>query len=291
MLGFSRRETNGFLILLPLIILTIFSQPLATLFFKSDVENFSAESAELDSLVSTWESLQTSNKVTASPSSARPVFLFSFDPNSATLDELHQLGFTGNVASRIVRYRQNGGRFKIKKDLLKIYGIDSVLYGSLYSYINLPENPYKRSDRAEPIRTETSVSKFDLNTADSARLLAAKGVGPILAQRIIKYRNRLGGFVHNKQLKEVYGLDSSAIRSLSEIAFIDPAVPVNKLNLNKAGEKDLSLHPYISKAMAKAIVTYRFQHGNYNSVEDIRNIHALNEGAIARLLPYLSITD
>ncbi|MDZ7634640.1 MAG: hypothetical protein U5L72_09505 [Bacteroidales bacterium] len=39
------------------------------------------------------------------------------------------------------------------------------------------------------------------------------GIGPVLAERIIKYRNLLGGFVETAvSSAEVYGIDSSVVR-------------------------------------------------------------------------------
>ncbi|WP_416338741.1 ComEA family DNA-binding protein [Pedobacter sp. MC2016-05] len=40
---------------------------------------------------------------------------------------------------------------------------------------------------------------IDINTADSARLDEIKGVGGTFANRILKYRERLGGF-HKKRV-------------------------------------------------------------------------------------------
>jgi hypothetical protein len=51
---------------------------------------------------------------------------------------LLQLGFSPSLARRIVNYRTKGGVFKIKSDLLKMYGADTLLYRKLYLFIDLP---------------------------------------------------------------------------------------------------------------------------------------------------------
>lgn len=292
-LGFSRREANGFLILLPLIVLIIFSKPIFQFFFPRPVKDFSKERMVLDSLIAHWEPEEANAPKNTPLPEKLTTKLFSFNPNEATRQEMVQLGIPAAVASRVVKYREEGGQFRIKHDLAKIYGLDSALYQKLYTYIDLPERHQRPSvSYSEVKKTEKPVvSGFHLNAGDTTDFMRVKGIGPVLANRIVKYRTRLGGFVATGQLYEVYGLDSAVVRKLLDIAYLDDSHPVRKINLNKAGEKDLSVHPYISKTMAKVIVTYRFQHGDYCKAEDIGDIQSLNEETIDKVLPYLSVAD
>jgi competence protein ComEA len=73
----------------------------------------------------------------------------------------------------------------------------------------------------------------EVNSADSAGLTKIYGIGPAFASRIIKYRNRLGGFYSKEQLKEVYGLDAEKYAEVREQVRIDPA-KVKKVNVNTA---------------------------------------------------------
>ena len=60
-----------------------------------------------------------------SKTTSKPVIKWaSFDPNSASEQELVQLGLKEYVAKRLVKYRTKGGRFRSMSDLSKIYGID-----------------------------------------------------------------------------------------------------------------------------------------------------------------------
>jgi DNA uptake protein ComE-like DNA-binding protein len=61
--------------------------------------------------------------------------------------------------------------------------------------------------------------------------------------------------------------------------------------MNVASEKEFSAHPYIKKAMANAIIAYRFQHGNFDRVEDLRKIAMIKQADIDRILPYLKVID
>ena len=137
---------------------------------------------------------------------------------------------------------------------------------------------------------EKAPEKFDLNNADTSQLKKIYGIGDKLSMRILKYRDVLGGFVDMDQLKEVYGLDSLVIDRLIENSTIQNEFQPKKININTASEKQLSTHPYLSK-VAKAIVSYRFQHGDFKAVEDIRNVSSLNEKTVQRIIPYLKVND
>src|SRR5690606_40943919 len=65
-------------------------------------------------------------------------------------------------------------------------------------------------------RSGGGVLALDINRCTAGELVALPGIGPVLAERIIKYRNLLGGFVDKWQLVEVYGLDSSVARLAAE---------------------------------------------------------------------------
>ena len=53
-----------------------------------------------------------------------------------------------------------------------------------------------------------AVVHFDLNKVDSAGLESLPFLGPVLASRVCKFRDRLGGFWSVNQLREVWGLKS-----------------------------------------------------------------------------------
>src|SRR5882757_5850209 len=229
--GFSRTETNAFLILLPLMVLLIFSEPAYRHWLVRQPQDFSKEKKELDSLMATWKWEEPDSTVRITP----PAKLFSFNPNQATKEELDELGFANAIVNRIVNYRLKGGKFVLKKDLMKIYGMDSVLYRKLFRFIDLPEKiekaivTWKLEGKEKPI-----AEKFDLNMADTARLIKIYGIGPKLSQRIVVYREKLGGFISHAQLKEVYGLDSTVIHELVKKSFIGENFKPRLIEINRA---------------------------------------------------------
>jgi DNA uptake protein ComE-like DNA-binding protein len=291
--GFSSVEINGFLILVPLMVALIASEPLYRM-WRVNREPETANSNVLDSLVSLWEIEKKIERVTPrKPSRSVMVSrLFNFDPNSATPKELESLGFNKFLANRIASYRQKGGQFRIKDDLKKIYGVDTALYRRLHGYILLPEKlerHFVKRDSTKATRNDLFV-KFDLNAADTAQLNKVYGIGPTLAVRIVKFRDGLGGFISTEQLKEIYGLDSLVVGRLCKAGFISTQFVPKKLDLNSATEKELGSHPYIKKNIAKAIVSYRFQHGAFTNVSDLGKLAQMKPLDVEKIIPYLTIT-
>ncbi len=283
--GFSRTESNAFLILLPLMVLLIFSEPVYRYWFVWQPQDFSKEKKELDSLMAAWR-WEDRDSTVSIPLERK---LFHFNPNLATRDDLVELGFGSSVANRIIHYRLKGGKFVVKKDLMKMYGMDSVLYKKLVPFIDLPEKIEKIIEeiKIEP-KERPMVEKFDLNTADTSQLIRIYGIGPKLSLRIVVYRQKLGGFNSDDQLKELYGLDSTVIRELVKKSFITENFKPRMIEINEASEQELANHPYISYKLAKAIATYRFQHGRYRSLDELKKIAVMDEVKFQKIKPYLS---
>ena len=57
---------------------------------------------------------------------------------------------------------------------------------------------------------------FDINTANAEDLQKIHGIGQVLSQRIIRYRERLQGFALETQLAEVYGLSPEVVARLQD---------------------------------------------------------------------------
>lgn len=237
------------------------------------------------------------------------VKLFPFDPNTVSVAGWQQLGLPRWMAERIDKYRNKGGQFRKKEDLLKIYDFPADTYETLEPYIQLPDEAPKnaypsavanRSDNPAPggassppnpapVReryVKPAIQPFDINTADTSQLIALKGIGSKLAARIVQYRDGLGGFLSADQYNEVYGLDSINLAELTLYAKVQS--PVRKIPINTASAADLDRSPYLSRRQAEVIVNYRNQHGAYTSPESLKALRVLSPRTIEQLTPYLS---
>jgi DNA uptake protein ComE-like DNA-binding protein len=282
--GFTRAQVNAFLLLLPLLVIFIFSEPVYRRLTNSEVMG-NTEKIKLDSLLAYWKASETEPM----ESKHEPAALFYFDPNTASYDELRALGFPERLAKQLITYRSKGGRFREAKDILKLYGMDVAFANQLIPWIVIPPVLAPVKPAASGAQYARVSELFDLNQADTLQLQQLKGIGPVLARRIVKYREALGGFVSRGQLAEVYGLDSAVVRHINERCFLVSDFIPRQININEATEGQLAAHPYISKAVARAIVTYRFQHGRYAAVDQLAAVRLITEETYQKVKPYLTV--
>ncbi|MBK9192337.1 MAG: helix-hairpin-helix domain-containing protein [Crocinitomicaceae bacterium] len=110
---------------------------------------------------------------------------YSFNPNEIGKEEWIDLGFSPKQSDAIINYSQKFGPFIHKEDLKKVYVISEKKYLELEPYILLDDNARI---------AVTDSKKISLNIATTAELESLPGIGVKYAERIVKFRNSLGGF-------------------------------------------------------------------------------------------------
>jgi DNA uptake protein ComE-like DNA-binding protein len=126
------------------------------------------------------------------------------------------------------------------------------------------------------------------NSADSADFERLPCIGPVLARRIVRYRNLLGGFYDAGQIKEVYGISDSVYFIIRNRLLAD-TLGIKKLNLNEASESDLSRHPYIGRFVARGIIRYRSSVHTIRSLDELVKNGLIPAENIEKLEKYLFI--
>lgn len=219
--------------------------------------------------------------------------LFPFDPNTVTEKELLTLGVPAKVARTWVKYTQNGGRFREARDIERVYGLSDQAVEQLLPYVQVPEaeEGHDRPGDQEPEGREepkpaAAPLRIDINQAGPEEWQQLRGIGPKLSSRIVRFRDKLGGFISIDQVGETYGLPDSTfqrIRTQLQASPIQPSLRVNVLN-----KQGLGSHPYISYQEAEVLINYRSKHGPFQNVEDLRQVIALKKETLEKITPYLS---
>jgi DNA uptake protein ComE-like DNA-binding protein len=289
--GISKGEANALLILAPLLMSVIALPPYLNSHFNKPYDSQLTDQAILDSML---VQMQQDHELDSIVSTKKPQRkLKMFDPNSASISLLETNGIPSNIAQRIINYRDKGGEFRKKQDLLKIYGMRDDLYGALSPFIDIPIAAKTKTTAKSKFTaySRPPISLFNLNTADTATLKQVYGIGNKLSSRIVVLRKQLGGYICTDQLAEVYGLDTAAVDSLLRYAHIEAEYIPHQININTDTISALSNHPYIAYRIAKAIVSYRRQHGDYNNIEELKNIHLMSDSIYLKIAPYLKIAE
>jgi competence protein ComEA len=179
---------------------------------------------------------------------------------------------------------------KNRDDFLKNYQSQLDSLGSLN--LNLQRSPNPLFNSADTV-SKTALSKktenlikMDFVDADSVVLQIVPGIGIGLGGRIIKYRDRLGGFHSVNQFSEIYGLKPETIQEIWNYFDFTPSI-TKRISINSAEIDEVSAHPYISYSEAKVLIAYRKQHGNYLSITDLKKIKIFKPEWIDKIEPYL----
>ena len=223
---------------------------------------------------------------------------FPFDPNTADSNQLIRLGLQPWQVRNIYKYRSRGGIYRKKEDFAKLYGLTVKDYRRLEPYIRISSDYLPAAtlvgDRSygadgangtgEPYpRKIDSTQHIVLNMADTTELRKVPGIGSYYAKEIVRYGQRLGGYVSVDQLDEIADFPQDA----KKYFVVEDAHP-QQLNVNKLTLQQLRRHPYINFYRAKAIMDYRRLHGNLKSLQDLRLSKDFPPEVIERLNPYVT---
>jgi DNA uptake protein ComE-like DNA-binding protein len=300
--GISRSESNGIVVLILVMIFLVILPIIYRHFDKERYKNYEKDLFLMDSL-SGFIFTHMEDSFHQGLVGQEPIeVLKEFDPNEISFNDMIRMGFDTLLTRRILSYRNKGGRFRKNEDLLKIYDFPMELYDLILPHIRLKEVPAKPVESRIPDvkQAATSFSDvagmqsgndtiliFDLNEADTSRLVKIRGIGPVLSGRIIRYRNLLGGYIHRDQLDEVYGLNEEALENLKQAVYVDSLFKPSTIRINFSEWQELVKHPYIESTLANKILDIRSRLGPYLDGRDFIERLSLPDSLSRKIIPYL----
>jgi DNA uptake protein ComE-like DNA-binding protein len=143
--------------------------------------------------------------------------------------------------------------------------------------------------RKELKKEKNNILYIELNSADTLDLQRLRGIGPSFARRIVKYRERLGGFYDKSQLLEVWGMDTGRYHGIAANLTVNPD-SIKKMDLNKVTFKRMLAHPYFPFEAAKVIILYRKEHKLFQNVEELREVHGIHDSLYRKMVRYLEVS-
>ncbi|HLP34825.1 MAG TPA: helix-hairpin-helix domain-containing protein [Amoebophilaceae bacterium] len=137
------------------------------------------------------------------------------------------------------------------------------------------------------LQQRTQINKLNINSITAKELAKNTGIDHKIANRLVSYRNKLGGFVSVEQYSEVYDMSAELQERLVKRTCI--ATAPKQLSLNHATFKELVKHPYISLDQAKAILMHRKKVGKFTAVAAIEQLPGYQTSWGKKISPYLSL--
>ena len=134
------------------------------------------------------------------------------------------------------------------------------------------ENGKRRTENASfptPHSSKAPPTTLSLNTADSTELITLPQIGEVMASRIHRYRDRLGGYVSLDQLFEVKGMTQERFETIQPFLILN-SKEIRRLDVNQDEFKTLLRHPYLEYEQVKSIVNHRERKGYIRNWEEFR---------------------
>ncbi|GLU42396.1 ComEA family DNA-binding protein [Allomuricauda sp. NBRC 101325] len=214
----------------------------------------------------------------------------SFNPNYISDYKGYTLGMLPEELDRLHAYREQGKFVNSTEEFQQVTQISDSLLEIISPSFKFPTWIHtKQPSMRKSIPPKTSVNIKDLNKATAEELETIYGIGATLSKRIIKFRDRLGGFLVNEQLYDVYGLQPEVVENTLRKFQVKETQSVNKINVNKADVAQLSELIYIPNPLAIRIVAYRNANGPFTSFKDLGNVDGFPTEKLDRIALYLSL--
>lgn len=160
-----------------------------------------------------------------------------------------------------------------------------------YSYTgNTYEKKYVNNDK---YNYQDKNFIIDINKANAEEFEKLYGIGKVYSERIVKYRNKIGGFESIEQLKEVYGIHDTVYQKFKhQLVLSNPNKQINnqnqqkkeiKIELNNASQEDLVQLNGIGNVFAKRIVDFRDKLGGFYSIEQVKDVYGIHDTVFQKI--------
>ena len=178
----------------------------------------------------TKEKARTTSTVRVKTTDTETVSEFVYlDINTANADELKKLKGIGDVlAAEIVNFRQENGSFRNIEEIMLVKGIGDSIFEDIRDHIYVVDPVYDEPDEPpeeipevnepepDPELTLEDAAPIDINTAEKDILMLLPHVDEDIADRIIEFREKSGGFSNGYELLLIEGLSRSKVEEILE---------------------------------------------------------------------------
>lgn len=284
---YNKQQRSGILLLLLLLILLLGVYWFVD-FSKEDV--FDTSSEEVLKIQQAMDSVRLAESELKQPK------IYPFNPNFITDFRGYTLGMSTEEIDRLLKFRAEDKWINSVDDFQKVTGVSDSLLKEISPYFQFPEwvtetqseRSNKTTRRDKGFVAKSYSEKIDLNEATAEQLQQVSGIGEVLSNRIIAFRDRLDGFSDDAQLYAVYGLDSEVAKRVLNLFTVKTPKEIEKINVNTASASDIATIPTVSFELAKNIWEYRRLRERIESVEELAKIEGMTESKLKLIKLYLS---
>lgn len=222
--------------------------------------------------------------------------IFPFNPNFISDYKGFTLGMSTQEIDRLHEFRETNKYVNSAKEFQTVTKVSDSLLKEISPYFKFPEWVTRKKKKKKQTYTpytykkkeEIILKKIDINKATIEELRKVYGIGEKLSARIVKYRTKLGGFVAQSQLADVYGLKPEVIQNVWKQFYIKSPTIV-KMNVNTCSLEELIKIPYINYELADEIINQRILREGFKTFEELSKIRNFPSDKIEIIELYLRI--
>ena len=188
-------------------------------------------------------------------------------------------------------YRKQNKWINSAKDFQKVTGVSDKLLQEISPYFKFPDWVIEQQNQKTKSKTTFQLTfdqKKDLNTVTAEDLEKINGVGKVLSKRIITYRNKIGKFRSDIQLKDVYGLKYDIIKNITAQITVKTNLDQPKININQASLIELAEIPYFDYELAREIFQFIKVNQGISNFEQLSKLQQFPSYKIDRIELYLT---
>ncbi len=269
---FTKGQRTGIVLLLAIMILFQVS------YYFIDFSNPQKESSEKQQ----WLALQTQIDSVKNSKGDYVSTIYPFNPNFITDFKGYKLGMSTAEIDRLVAFRKLGKFANSPKEFQQVTKICDSLLFTMERYFKFPDWVNKKNENYKSTWVDYSKSNpkekekeklpiIDINQATQENLEKVYGIGPAIAERILKEKEKYGGFVSMELMADVWGLSPEVIENLNKNFKVFTQPNIKRIDINNASLKELMQFPLFRYNLAKNIITYRSMNGDIK-IEDLTKI-------------------
>lgn len=219
--------------------------------------------------------------------------IYPFNPNFITDYKAYRLGLSTAEFDRLTAFRSENKYVNSAAEFQSVTRVSDSLLAQIAPFFKFPDWVNKKKNNYNPYQFKQSnpnkeiLGQTDINVASQEDLVKVYGVGAVTAQRILDFRERLGGFVDIQQLNDIWGIKSEAVNEIEKSFYVGDSQILKRLNINKANMKSISEFPYFNYTLAREIVTYRTMNNGITKIDDLTKINGFPTEKLKIIALYL----
>lgn len=285
----TNNQQNGIFLLIGLIVIALISFAYYNFKYSDLKTKYTVADTVLQKKYDSLKLLKLKTKKTYSSK------IYPFNPNFLKEGKAYRLGLSAEEHDRLLDYRADGQWINSAEDFQRVTKISDELRSKIEPYFKFPDwvVTQQRAYNSKPESKQklSFEEKIDLNAVSSEDLQKINGVGEVLSQRIIRYREKIGKFRSDMQLKDVYGLKPEIIENIKDQITVKTNLNPPKININTASLIQLAEVPYFDYELAREIYQFIKVNQGINDFEELSKLQQFPSFKIDRIKLYLTIDE